>query len=707
MPNPPAFDNMVHMTLTRLASKTLIVLILGAAPVSVAAAQPAATADTSPRAESGIDLEGIDRSVAPGDDFFRYANGTWMKTTEIPADRAANGPDAILTDLTSQRTADLIQEAAKSAPPAGSEARKVGDYYASYMDEAGIEAKGLAPLRPTLDGIAAIGDRTALARTLGGTLRADVDALNATDMYSDNVLGLWVAQDLNDPTRYLPFLLQGGLDMPDRAYYLDPSPRMETTRAKLKEHIAAVLGLARIADAQGKAARIYDLERKIAEAQASREDSGDVKKSNNHWTRAEFDTRAPGLDWGGYFSAAGLGAARDFGVWQPSAVIGVAALAKSEPLETWKDYLTFHALEHFSAVLPEPFGVERFAFHGTVLSGTPQRRDRWKRAVDATGFALGEAVGQLYVKKYFPPEAKARVESMVKNLMAAFERRIDALDWMSAATKAKAKAKLAVLKVGVGYPDRWRDYSGLQVVRGDAFGNADRAERFEYQRNLAKLGQPIDRSEWVMTPQTVNAVNLPVMNALNFPAAMLQPPYFDPQRPMAMDYGAIGGVIGHEVSHSFDDSGALFDATGRFQNWWTDEDRAHFEAASARLVKQYDAYKPFPDLAVNGTLTLGENIADVAGLAASYDAYRLSLGGKPAPVVEGLTGDQQFFLAFAQSWRSKVREPALRQQILSDGHAPSEYRADTVRNIDAWYGAFDVKPGQALYLAPADRVRVW
>jgi putative endopeptidase len=661
-------------------------------------------ADDKAPADPGIDLAGMDRSVAPGDDFFRYGNGTWMKTTEIPADRAANGPDAILADLTNERTADLIKEAAESGAP---EARKVGDYYASYMDEAGIEAKGLRPLQPTLDRIAAITDRKALARYLGGTLRADVDALNATDMYTDNVLGLWVAQDLNDPGRYLPFLMQGGLDMPDRAYYLDPSPRMESIRAKLKDHIATVLGLAKVKDAQARAARIYDLERKIAEAHASREDSGDVKKGNNHWPRSQFETAAPGMDWNEFFAAAGLGAAREFGVWQPGAVTGISALVAGEPLEVWKDDLAFHALEHFSAVLPEAFGQERFAFHGTVLAGTPERRDRWKRAVDATGFALGEAVGQLYVKKYFPPAAKARVEGMVENLVAAFGRRIDALDWMSPATRARAKAKLAVLKVGVGYPDSWRDYSGLEVVRGDAFGNADRAERFELQRNLRKLGQPVDRSEWVMTPQTVNAVNLPVMNALNFPAAILQPPYFDPQRPLAMDYGAIGAVIGHEVSHSFDDSGALFDDTGRFQNWWTDEDRAHFEAASERLVKQYDAYKPFPDAPVNGKLTLGENIADVAGLAAAYDAYRLSLGGKPAPVVAGLTGDQQFFVAFAQSWRSKVREPALRQQILGDGHSPSEYRADTVRNLDAWYDAFDVKPGQALYLAPAERVRVW
>jgi putative endopeptidase len=693
---------MVRMQISAPTVPSRCALALGLAAAALAAA-PREVEQAGP----GIDLAGIDRSVAPGDDFFRYANGTWLKTTEIPDDRAAWGTDAIVTELTSKQTADLIREAAAKDAPAGSDARKVGDYYASYMDEAGIEAKGLAPLQPTLDRIAAITDRKGLARYLGGTLRADVDAINATDMYTDNVLGLWVAQDMNEPSRYLPVLLQGGLDMPDRAYYLDPSARMEDIRGKFKGHLAAVLGLARLPDAEARAGRIYGLERRIAEAHWSREDSGDVKKANNHWTRAQVETSAPGMDWGEYLSAAGLGRAQDFGVWQPGAVTGISALVASEPLDAWKDYLTFHALEHLSSVLPEAFGQERFVFHGTVLAGTPKRRDRWKRAVDATSFALGEAVGQLYVRSYFPPAAKARVEAMVANLMTAFGRRIDALDWMSPATKAKAKSKLAVLKVGVGYPERWRDYSGLEVVRGDAFGNADRAERFELRRNLAKLGQPVDRSEWVMTPQTVNAVNLPVMNALNFPAAMLQPPYFDPRRPLAMDYGAIGSVIGHEISHSFDDSGALFDATGRFQNWWTDEDLAHFEAASARLVKQYDAYRPFPDLALNGKLTLGENIADVAGLAAAYDAYRLSLGGRPAPAVQGLTGDQQFFISFAQSWRAKVREPALRQQVLSDGHAPNEYRADTVRNIDPWYDTFGVKPGLALYLAPADRVRVW
>jgi len=692
---------MTTSTRTR-AFRPFAVLGLGLAAAVLFAAPP-----DVPPAGAGIDLPGMDRSVAPGDDFFRYANGTWLKTTEIPADRPAYGSAEIVSELTTTRTADLIKEAAGQDAPAGSEARKVGAYYASYMDEAGIEAKGLGPLRPTLDRIAAIADRKGLSRYLGGTLRADVDGINATDLYTDNALGLWVAQDMNDPSRYLPYLLQGGLDMPDRAYYLDPSERMEGIRAKLKGHVATVLDLAKVKDAEARAGRIYDLERKIALAHASREDSGDVKKANNQWARKEFDTRAPGMDWAEYFAAAGLEGAQEFGIWQPGAVTGISALVASEPLETWKDYLAFKAIEHFSSVLPAAFGEERFAFHGTVLAGTPQRRDRWKRAVDATSFALGEAVGRLYVKKYFPPEEKQRAFAIVANLMTAFSRRIDALDWMSPSTKAMAKAKLAVLKVGVGYPDRWRDYSGLEVVRGDAFGNADRAERFEYKLSLGKLGQPVDRGEWVMTPQTVNAVNLPVMNAMNFPAAILQPPYFDPDRPLAMDYGAIGSVIGHEVSHSFDDSGALFDETGRFRNWWTDEDRAHFEEASARLVKQYDAYKPFPDVSLNGKLTLGENIADVAGLAAAYDAYKLSLRGQPAPVVAGLSGDHQFFVAFAQSWRSKVREPALRQQILGDGHAPNEYRADTVRNIDAWYDAFDVRPGQALYLAPADRVRVW
>jgi predicted metalloendopeptidase len=388
-------------------------------------------------------------------------------------------------------------------------------------------------------------------------------------------------------------------------------------------------------------------------------------------------------------------------------VTGISALVANQPLATWKDYLAFHAIERAADYLPKAFVEEHFAFHGHVLAGTPALRERWKRGVDATSAALGEAVGKLYVDHYFSPAEKARAEAMVRNLVAAFGQRIDNLDWMAAQTKVKAKEKLATLKVGVGYPDKWRDYSGLKIVRDDALGNFERSEQFEDQRNLAKLGKPVDRSEWAMTPQLVNAVNLPVMNALNFPAAILQPPYFDPERPAVMDYGAIGAIIGHEISHSFDDQGALFDASGRLHNWWTPQDLAHFKASAARLVAQYNAYRPFPDLAVNGKQTLSENIADVAGLTVSYDAYRLAMNGKTAPVTQGFTPDQQFFVSFAQSWREKVREPALRQRIIADGHAPDQYRADTVRNLDSWYPAFDVKPGQTLYLAPQDRVHMW
>jgi putative endopeptidase len=665
-----------------------------------------AAAPGAPRIE-GIDLAGMDRSVAPGDNFFAYANGSWVKTASIPPDRSSYGPMAMLAELTAKRTSDLITEVAGQSTAPGSEEQKIKDFFAAYMDEAGIEANGLRPLQPLLDGIAAIADRKELALVLGRQLRADVDIFNATDLTTDKLFGLWVAQDLDNPSRYLPFLLQGGLGMPDRDYYLDPSPRMEDIRAKYRTHIAAMLRLAHVPDAEAKAPIIFDLEKRIAEAHSSREDTGDIKKGDNHWTRADFDAKAPGLDWAAYFAAAGLDGRRDFVVWQPGAVTGTSALAASAPLDAWKDYLVFRAIEHSADVLPKAFVDESFAFHGTVLSGTPQLRDRWKRAVDAVSAAIGEAVGRLYVARYFPPEEKARAQAMVRNLIAAFMRRIDNLEWMSPATKSKAKAKLAVLKVGVGYPDKWTDYTGLDVRADDAFGNQARAELFQLKRTLMKLDRPVDRDEWVMTPQTVNAVNLPAMNALNFPAAFLQPPYFDPKRPEVMDYGATGSVIGHEISHSFDDQGALFDATGRLNNWWTKEDLEHFQSAAERLVKQYDAYRPFPDLAVNGKLTLSENIADIGGLAAAYDAYRLSLGGKKAEVVEGFSGDQQFFISFGQAWRQKRREASLRRQVLTDGHSPAEYRADAVRNIDAWYGAFDVKPGQALYLAPSDRVQIW
>ena len=394
-------------------------------------------------------------------------------------------------------------------------------------------------------------------------------------------------------------------------------------------------------------------------------------------------------------------------VWQPSAVTGISALVASQPLETWKDYLALHAVEHRAAVLPKTVDTEHFAFHQATINGTPEQRARWKRAIDATNEALGDAVGKLYVKQYFPPAAKARIDATVEHLRAAFGRRIDQLDWMAPETKTNAKAKLATLKVGVGYPDHWRDYTGLKVIKGDAFGNAERAEEFEYHFRLSRLGQPVDRGEWVMYAQTVNAVNLPALNALNFPAAMLQPPFFDPNSDLAHNYGSIGAIIGHEISHSFDNQGATFDATGRMRNWWTPADLAHFEAAGAQLVTQFNTYHPFPDLAVNGQQTLSENIADLGGLLAAHDAYQRELSGHADSTVQGFTGEQRFFLSYAQSWREKYREPALRRGVLTDGHAPDEYRANTVRNVDGWYTAFDVRSGQQLYLAPGERVRVW
>jgi predicted metalloendopeptidase len=495
--------------------------------------------------------------------------------------------------------------------------------------------------------------------------------------------------------------------MPERSYYLDPSAGMAAIRAHYLAHVAAMLKLAGVPEAASRAKGVLDLETRMAKVHASREDSGNVLKGNNHWKRTDFGAKAPGLDWEAFFAAADLKQPEVFVVWQPGAFTGLSALTAEVPLEVWKDYLTFHALQGRARVLPKAVADQSFTFYGKVLSGAAKPRERWIQGVAFTNQALGEAIGKAYVAKYFPPSEKARAQTMVANLIAAFRARIAALAWMSPATKAKASAKLDTLKVGVGYPDRWRDYTGLKIVAGDAFGNAERAERFEYERNLRKLGQPIDRTEWVMTPQTVNAVNLPVMNALNFPAAILQPPYFDPKRSEAMDYGAIGAVIGHEISHSFDDSGCLFDASGKLNNWWTPEDLKHFEASAEQLVKQFDTYEPFPGLHLKGRQTLGENIADVAGLAVAFDAYRLSLGRRPAPVVQGLTGDQQFFLSYAQSWREKTREPLLRQQILTDGHAPASFRPATVRNLDAWYPAFQVKPGQTLYLAPADRVKIW
>jgi putative endopeptidase len=655
----------------------------------------------------GPDLAGMDAKIAPGDDFFAYANGGWIKATDIPADRSSYGNGAILIELTAQRVNELLKAAAPQRARPGSESQQIADFYSSFMDEAAIESKGLRAIEPDLQRIDDIFSRSGLAAALGDTVRADVDILNSTSLHTPHFLGLWVAQDLNDPSRYLPFLLQGGLGMPDREYYLGDSPAMAAIRTQYQAHIAAVLKAAGIDTPGVRAERIFALEQRMAEVHWTRAASEQIEAGNNHWRREQFNALAPDLDWRAFFSAAGLSAQNEFVVWQPSALIGLSKLIASESLQTWKDYLKFHALEDAAPYLPKAFVDENFAFHGHALNGTPELSPRWKRAVAACNANLGDAVGKLYVGKYFSAEEKKRAEVMVRNLLAAFDARIDRLDWMAPRTKLVAKAKLKALKIGVGYPDHWRSYAGLKISRDDAFGNFARADLYEYRRQLAKLGQPVDRSEWVMNAQLVNAVNLPAMNALNFPAAMLQPPYFDPAQPLAMDYGAIGATIGHEISHSFDDQGALFDAQGRLKNWWQPDDFAHFRASGARLAAQFDGYQPFADLHINGEQTLSENIADVAGLNAAYDAYRHATQGAPPLTLSGFDADQLFFLSFAQSWRDKIRDPALRAQVIADGHAPAQYRSYTVRNLDAWYAAFAVKPGEKLYLQPDERVRVW
>ncbi len=655
----------------------------------------------------GIAVANMDRSVKPGDDFYEYANGDWIKRTEIPPDRGRIGVFTALSELSDKRTAELIEEMAKGAAQTGSGSRKIADLYNSYMDEAAIESRGLTPLDPHLKAIAAIRNKQELARALGESLRADVDALNNTNFHTANLFGLWVAPGFNDSDHYAAYLLQGGLQLPDREYYLAGSDRMRDIRSKYQTHVSAMLKLAGFTDTDDRAARIVELEHAIAQTHLSLADNEDIHKANNTWKQADFAAKAPGLDWTEYFRGAGLSRQESFIVWQPGAFTGESALVTSTALDTWKDWLAYHLIEAYAGVLPKALADERFAFFGKILSGTPEQRPRWKRGVETVNRLLGDEVGKLYAQRYFPPEAKAQADAMVGNIIAAFRQRIESLSWMDASTKAEAQAKLTTLYVGIGYPEAWRDYSAYVVKADDVFGNFWRGGLFDYRRNMLRLGAPVDRKQWSMTPQTVNAVNLPLQNALNFPAAILQPPFFDPQAPAAVNYGAIGSVIGHEISHTFDSEGATFDSKGRVRNWWTPSDLAHFETATAKLAAQYDTYKPFPDLSVNGKQTLAENIADVAGISAAYDGYRNSLAGQAAPMQEGFSGDQQFFIAFAQNWGSKSREASARQQVMTDPHAPSQFRAATVRNIDAWYAAFDVQPGEKLYLAPPDRVRIW
>jgi len=635
-----------------------------------------------------------------GDDFFGHVNAEWLAKTQIPADKGSWGAGSALGDATNERIVKLIEETAAKSPTG--DTRRVTDYYRSFMDEAGVEAQGLKSLKPELAKIDAIKDKAGLVRALAGTVRADVDPLNSTNFYTENLFGVWIAQGLTDPNHYVPYILQGGLGMPDRAYYLDDNQRMQQLRTAYQAHIAAMLKLAGYSEPEARAARVFELERKLAQTHVSREDSADIQKANNTWTMRDFAAKAPGMDWRAFFNAAGLGKQGKFIVYHPSAITGSAALVNEMPLQAWKDFLAFHTVNHFGGTLPKAFVDQRFEFYGRTMNGTPQLSPRWKRGLASVNNALPDAAGKMYVERYFPAESKVRLQTMVTNIVEAFRKRVDALDWMAPATKKEAQEKLRTLYVGVGYPDKWTSYEGLEVKPDDAMGNALRAEQFHYKQQLAKLGKKVDPTEWCMPPHVVNAVNMPMQNALNFPAAILQPPFFDAKASDALNYGAIGAVIGHEISHSFDDQGAQFDAKGRLRDWWTKADGEHFKQAAAKLVAQYDSYEAFPDLKLNGTLTLSENLADLAGLAAALDAYHVSLGGKFTPAQ-----DREFFNGYAASWANKSRDASLRNQVMTDGHAPAKWRTYTVRNLDAWYQAYDVKPGQKLYLAPEQRVRVW
>ncbi len=680
-------------------------ILLAALLASTACAQSGSSASAG--TGIGIDTAGIDKSAKPGDDFEQYANGAWRAKTDIPSDAPTAGVGYDVFKKAEANNVAIIEAALKANAAPGTDQRRIADWYTAYTDTAGIEKRGLAPIKPDLDAIAALKDKTALATMLGANIRADEDPLNATSLSTQNLFGLWITQALDNPAKTIPYVLQGGLGLPDRDYYVSAKPEMAAIRGQYHDYVVKLLTLAGFADAAVRADRVIALETKIAQAHEDIVTTQDVHKADNPWTRADFAKKAPGLDWDAFWKAAQLGNQNDFDAWQPGAIAGEAKLVGSEPLEAWQDWLIFHRLNQSTGVLPATFDAAQFEFYGHQLSGTPQQRTRDKRAIASVNVWLGDAVGKLYSDQYFPASSKADIQNMVHGIVAAFDKRIVNLTWMAPATKAEARKKLETLRVGVGYPETWRDYSTLEVKADDPLGNFRRAQALEYSHQLAKIGKPVDKGEWWMTPQTVNAVNLPLQNALNFPAAILQAPFYDPAADAAANYGAIGAVIGHEISHSFDNTGADFDSGGKLRNWWTPADLAHFKAAGAALVAQYNDYEPLPGLHINGQQTLGENIADVAGLTAAYEAYRASLGGKEAPVIGGLTGDQRFFLAFAQAWRQKVRDPVTRQQIATDGHSPDRFRAQTVRNLDAWYGAFGVAAGEKLYLAPDKRVHVW
>jgi len=652
-----------------------------------AVAQPAAKPQYG---TFGFDTAGMNKSVAPGDDFFEYANGTWVKNTPIPPDKARYGLFNVLDDLSKERTRGIIEEQTKDPNS------KIGNAYLSFMDEAGVEAKGLAPFEPWLNQVRAVKTKNDLPKLYSAADRIGIGI----------PFRMFVGQDRKASDRYALNVSQGGIGMPDRDYYLSSDPKQVETRAKYLQHLTNMLTLAGEPNAAARAQAILDFETKVAQVHWTRAQSRDALKTYNKMSLAEVRKFAPGFDFPTLLKDAGANVSYVV-IAQPSAFKGIAGLLGSTPIGVLRDQMLVRSLDAYASYLPKKFDQERFAFYGTALTGVPQQEPRWRRAVDFTVGTMGDDVSKLYVAKYFPPATKAAADQLVHNLIAAMDRRIDKLDWMSADTKAKAHAKLAAFTPQIGYPTKWRDMSGLVIKRNDLLGNAMRSARFEYNYEIGKLGGPIRRWEWGMRPMTINAYSSPTMVEIVFPAAILQPPFFDPNADPAVNYGGIGAVIGHEMSHQFDDQGAKYDLHGNLVDWWTPADAKNFQARLDQYERQINSYEPLPGMHVNGKLTMGENVADLAGLTVSHDAYLASLNGAPPPVIDGFTADQRFYLGWAQVWRCEDREPALRQQLLTDPHSPCPVRTDVVRNMDPWYSAFGVRPGQKLYLAPADRVRIW
>lgn len=646
---------------------------------------------------SGLQLSGYDRQVRVQDDLFHFANGQWLRTTEIPPDRSRYGAFEALNDESERDLKAIIEDSVARHGPPGSPDQQIGDFYASFMDTARLDALGAAPLAEPLRRVDAITGPADLVRYFGESTRTS----------TSGPIALSIEQDAKNASAYIPTVSQNGLTLPDRDYYLKPDPPFMSIRDQFRGYAARMLGLAGVADPDATAGRVVKVENRLAEVQWPASQERDATATYNKFTLAEATTSLPGLDWRSYLDAAGV-RTPDFVISEPSYFSALGTMLATIPLEDWKAYLKFHVIDDLSPFLSNAFVTARFDFHGRTLSGQQEMRPRWKRGVAAVNAAMGDLLGQRYVQRYFPPEAKRRIDALVGRLIDAYRSSIDGLDWMSPQTKTEARDKLSKLAIKIGYPDRWKDYSKLQVVRDDLVGNVLRSTQLEYQRDLDRLGKPVDRAEWLTTPQTVNAFYNTRRNDITFPAAILRPPFFDPNADDAVNYGGIGAVIGHEISHAFDDQGRKFDGTGNLRDWWTPQDAQRFTARTAALAAQYSAYEPLPGLHINGELTLGENIADLSGLTVALRAYRLSLGGRSAPLLDGFTGEQRFFLGWAQVWRGKVRDEDLRAQLLSDPHSPNEFRTNgVVCNMTDFYAAFGVKPGDKLFRPSDQRVAIW